>query len=280
VSMVRTIVSVSAGVALMVGVPPAGAGGVSWLEFDRRYLVVGHRVTGSTAFFDDASGRTGGRIADGPYTAYLVPDERWIEPPTIPAKAIPLGTLGIADIGRPGGMARAHLTFTVPDVPPGRYTIGLCNDPCAKSSVGDLYGGGIEVVATPLDARLAVEAGRSDRKLERLEARLEERMNGLLRGWERLGEMRNAQTLLADRVAELETQVAGLQGELRERPSAGQAWWLVGTASLVAAGTFLARRRRRPAERQEPARRKGAPLVVPVGSDLIPSLEDDLSRTT
>ena len=238
----RTALALSVVALVVTASSPVQAKGSS-LEFDQRYLAVGHIVKGRERFWTWRSQGTGG-IKDGPYQAYLLPGNTWIRPPRISGEAIPLGRLRILDRHPQDLRATARLTFTVPNVAPGDYSIDFCNDPCTESTIGDLYGSVVQIVATPLEARLAAERDRYERKLDRVEGRLEQRMNQFLRGWERLGEMRSAQEVLTDRVSELEGQLEAVRRETEQTSGASQGWWLVGWAALIGLGVILARRRR------------------------------------
>lgn len=244
----------------------AHAGGASSLDLDQRYLVVGHTVTGRTIFWTEQFQGTGS-VEDGPYFAYLLPGDTLIRPPVIPPAAIPLGHLRISR--DPGPTALAWLTFTVPDVPAGDYTIDFCNDPCTHSSVGDLYGTWASIVATPLDARLAALEDRYEQKLDRVEWKLERRIRQIGRAQQRVEDMSGSQTTLAGRVSDLQREVDELRRSSRARPEAGGPWWIVGGAGVAVLGVLLARRRRKT---KVPGLREadGATVVVPVTSDMAP----------
>ncbi|MGH2659857.1 MAG: hypothetical protein ACRDHS_09375 [Actinomycetota bacterium] len=61
--------------ALAVPTGPAAAGG-SWLVPDRRAYVPGDRALLRGSF---STGSLEGRISDGPFFAYLLPQGRWID---------------------------------------------------------------------------------------------------------------------------------------------------------------------------------------------------------
>jgi MYXO-CTERM domain-containing protein len=258
----RALVAMFAVTVTIVAGAPAWAGGASELEFDQRYLVVGHTVTGRETFYAMEFEGTGG-VDDGPYHAYLLPQDTWIRPPRIPSAAIVLGTLRIFDRRpeRPG--ANARLVFTVPEVAPGDYTIDFCNDPCTESSIGDLYGSWVQIVASPLDARFAALADRAERKLDLLAGTLRARIRRLDRAQERLEDTSGSQALLTERVADLQREVTALSRSSGARPDASGPWWVVGGAALAVLGALLARRRRRAPPPSPPEPEVGT-VVFPV----------------
>lgn len=154
--VLSTVVTVLLGSAL-----PARAGGWDSLRFRREHYLIGQLATARTEFFAgklEGSGPLDGRA----YYAYLLPsssDELFgmIDAPTIPADAIRLGALRVeGPLTKAGGYRYgiASLTFRVPDVPSGSYSIGFCDDPCTHGTVGWLAWGYLTIVHTPLEARL------------------------------------------------------------------------------------------------------------------------------
>lgn len=114
-----------------------------------------------------------GRVSDGPFYAYLTPGDRdWQALPT--EDAIYLGPLAITEATRPYCCWVARVEFTVPDVPPGRYWIDYCNDPCTIDGIGDLIGSMIFVGETEREARLAARWERAKARVERMRERLDE----------------------------------------------------------------------------------------------------------
>jgi hypothetical protein len=148
-------------VAFLLGVAgPASAGG-STFNFHRRWLAPGERVFGRTQFGDGGLGQ--GRVADGPYFAYLIRGDRFIEPPGLPHDALRLGQVRMHRLD--GGIWLASIRFVVPNVRPGTYTVSLCNDPCRNAYVGDLMGAWISIASSGEQARI-----------RNMEARIEERV--------------------------------------------------------------------------------------------------------
>jgi hypothetical protein len=156
----RVVLLLLAIAAVVFLTAPARAGGWDSLTFPRSHYVVGEVASGRSEFFAGELKGTGS-LDGGPYYAYLLLESRdklfgFIKPPTIPESAILLDVLQVEgpivhDDGRYGV---ASLTFTVPDVPTGDYSIGFCDDPCAHSTVGWLAWGSITVVHTPYEGTL------------------------------------------------------------------------------------------------------------------------------
>jgi hypothetical protein len=130
---------------------------------------VGDRAAARTTF---GSGQLEGKVSDGPFTVYLVPANRWIprNGGATPAWAIPLGQLRIVE-GNKYGMV-ASISFTVPDVPAGAYSLDYCNVPCTIDGIGDLAGAGsFAIGATLAEARLGAALDKLQRRVQSLERR-------------------------------------------------------------------------------------------------------------
>jgi hypothetical protein len=156
----------------------ANAGGWDSLVFPDDHYLVGEVAT-TTQWFFAGDLRGAGPLDGRLYHAYLLPRSAtdrglgMITPPKIPAGAIELSTLQISGpLERPhykGPYARATLTFTVPEVPTGQYSIGFCDDPCEHGYVGWLAWATITIVHTEEEGRLLASLGRMTdrRKLRR-----------------------------------------------------------------------------------------------------------------
>jgi hypothetical protein len=155
-------------VLTLVLTPPAVAGG-SWLIPPEDAYVVGDPAAARTTF---GSGQLEGKVSDGPFVVYLVPANRWIprNGGTTPTWAIPLGELRIAE-GNNYGMV-ASISFTVPDVPAGSYSLDYCNVPCTIDGIGDLAGAGsFAIGATLAEAHFSAAVDKLERKVQSLERR-------------------------------------------------------------------------------------------------------------
>lgn len=210
----------------------SSAGGWDSLRFPNDHYLIGE-VASTTQLFYAADLRGAGELDAGPYYAYLLTlgakssmGLGMIDPPNIPAGAIRLGTVDVSGpIHRPGykgPYGRATLTFPVPEVPTGRYSIGFCDDPCRHGSIGWMAWASITIVHTEAEGRML--AALDDRSKQMMRLRDELRR--------------------ADGVQErLESSIASLGARLRES-----------TIALQVAGTRLASAR--------PATTSGAPLIT------------------
>jgi hypothetical protein len=140
---------------------PASAGG-SWITPDRPAYVPADIAVFRGNF---STGSYEGRMEDGPYVAYLLPRNQWIQSYTVPESAIRAGVLRITRASR--HLFHARLEFTVPEVPAGFYHVQYCNDPCTVNGIGDLLGSdSIAIAATRAQARAFVLAERLRWKAE------------------------------------------------------------------------------------------------------------------
>jgi hypothetical protein len=223
-------------VAMVIPSGPAVGGGMSWFDFDRDYYVPGDHAVGETGFWTSEKDR---HLLDRTWHAYLIPGHGWIEPPRIPDAAVPIGTVTLS------GLAR--VSFIVPDVEPGGYTVGICDRPCRHSYVGDLGGGWISVVESRQEARLRGMIDRLERRLDGVRGQLRkqgeraDRRANLLR--EEIGDLREATGKWERRQAWLETRLAQL-----EREPTGltfdRAGWAVAALAIAALAASIWRRRR------------------------------------
>jgi hypothetical protein len=244
----RTIL-VAATTAVLTLIPvTASTGGMSSFEFEEDYVQSGESVTGRARFYTEARGA--GRIENGPWHAYLIPAGGWIEPPHVPESAIDLGPIAIED--QRDGRALASITFTVPDVTPGGYPLGVCNVPCTDAYVGDLGGGWLSIARTEEGIALLRSLDQTERQLDRIRYRLARRVRGVERPLEglrsRLDQLEGSVDL---RTTQLEDR---LRTALATEPERGLPWstaLFAATVVAVAGAVFLR------------GRRRGAPAPVP-----------------
>lgn len=237
-------------VALTAG--EAAAGGWTWIELDRGAYARGETVSSSVRFWSLRPRYDYGGPADGPYRLYLLREDAWIDPPGLPAFAVPLADVGISDPEGDGEPPyRARFSFTVPDVEVGRYSLGICDVPCTRT-LGDIGTGRLFVAETPAEARLVERVDRLESSLGR---RLRARSSSLrdrIRVDERLVQEETAS--LRDRIASLEERLEAAIARA-ERPSevtlpqpivGDLPAILIAAALLALAGGVALRRRPRP----------------------------------
>ncbi len=147
---------------------PAAAGGAS-LQLDdfpiwTAVYAPGQVVRGSTDVWIKAP-KPQGRPDDGPWHAYLVPNGTREGPP-LPPDAMRVADVVIDPYELNATHTGVRVTFTVPDVEPGKYYIEVCNDPCT-AILGDLVGTPVEIARDPLHAVARSEVLVLEQKLER-----------------------------------------------------------------------------------------------------------------
>lgn len=254
--MRRTLLIVAV-TALVPFVPasPSLAGGWDTLSFPRDHYLVGE-VASTTQRFYAGKLRGAGDLDGGPYYAYLLPLDAenaiglgMIEPPNVPEGAIRLGFLEVSGPFDPphdrGRYGRASLTFTVPDVPTGRYSIGFCDIPCRHGYIGWLAWADITIVHTEAEGRMLAAIDRRGMQIRRVRSELR-RAEGIQEKQERRIDALGSE--LRERTMDLRATDARMADvEPRpptERPSiAGWEVWLLAMALVLSAA--LVRRRRR-----------------------------------
>jgi hypothetical protein len=232
------------------------AGGWDTLSFPEDHYLVGDVATTTQLFF---AGRLdgAGELDAGPYYAYLLPlgDENsmglgMIDPPNVPEGAIRLGTLQVSGpFDRPdvqGKYGRATLTFTVPDVPTGRYSIGFCDIPCRHGYVGWLAWANITIVHTEAEGRMLAALDQRGTQIRRLRDDLR-RANGIQEKQE--ARVATLGSDLRDRTASLRAANTKLAAAPPERVSRRPliAGWEIGILAIaILAAALVVRHRRRP----------------------------------
>jgi hypothetical protein len=205
------------------------------------FVQPGEIVTAHTSFSPHIAGLGG--IDDGPYVVYLLPGLRFVGPGSLPPKAIALGQLEIVQ-GQFATVAR--ISFTVPRVPTGEYTISLCNDPCTVDGLGDIVGGWLGIAQTTKEGRLI--ARLEDVKRDRAALN-----HSLVEADVRAQELGSRVHEAAGTSEDLRDQIAALGARLRSaRSSASRVrplieWWAAAVVALVLALTaaFVIRGRAR-----------------------------------
>ncbi|MBA2529679.1 MAG: hypothetical protein H0V19_06890, partial [Euzebyales bacterium] len=179
----RALAAGGLAVALLgMAAPPAGAGGVSQIEWERPFLVVGERAAGTidAGFSADMVRQV---VAHGDYELWLrLGPMDWEEGPRQWLQPAPDRIRVPAVSLRPeprGAFVDARIGFRVPDVRPGRYTAVLCVDGCTETFAGS-FPSEVQVVATSVEGRLherlARQVERGEIALSRVEARLQRRI--------------------------------------------------------------------------------------------------------
>ena len=241
--LLRTMVI---GALVLVSPSGAAANGGAYLEFDRTYYVAGDEGHGVT-YVSLPAGKEH-LLDEGPFSVFALPRGVSLrEGHPIPPTAIRLGPVTVTE---EEGSYELETDFLVPDLDPGWYGIGVCNDPCTISGFRESLGGSLSIVETRREAQLLTtnerlrsqlfgarrEARRAERRLAEVEGELDTQ---LAFGSEERIE-------LAAEIDRLETQLASARSREAERGRAPFDAWVVGAIVLVTlAVALLAFRRRR-----------------------------------
>jgi hypothetical protein len=249
--MRRSAIAGTLSLALATALAPSADAGGATFNFERENYQPGDRVSGRVTF-----GRGVGppiRAEDGPFMAYALKGGRYIDAPKIPADAIPLGPMTLTRID--SGTWLARLEFTLPDVPPGSYTITYCNDPCTNSALGELTYGWFRVIPGGEDGATYLVQERLEKVRRTLRQRARQAMDRAreaehdARGLQQeVNRLRETNRRLAQRIASFERA-----GARAPRPAGFPVvlgWLLVGLT--VVFGLVVFRPRRRPVLAPDP----------------------------
>jgi hypothetical protein len=229
---------------VVAGGTPAQAGG-STFSFHNRWFAPGQVAAGRTQF-GNASNEAG-RVSDGPYFAYLIRGDRWIEPPLVPRNAIRLAQIRMSRAAN--GFWWASVRFVVPNVRPGQYMVSMCNDPCRSSNVGDLVGGWIFIASSSEQAKLKnMESRIADRVMVGMSQQLEDMSVQIAELRDAMGTVPPSGVtvgtqLRLDPIEEQLKVMAAQVRDLRGKSDQGLPAWLWLSGWIVAAGTAVVWRR-------------------------------------
>jgi hypothetical protein len=246
----RFLATILAGALLLVTAADATANGGAYLEFDRTHYLPGDAGVATT--YVSVPRKKVHLFDRGPFYLFAVPHEMsLIEGHPIPSGAIRLATVTIEE---ERDAYELVADFTVPQLDPGFYEIGVCNDPCTISGFREPLAGTISIVETRREAELLTRNAELRGRLfgVRREARRVERRLEAVKG-----ELETQLTYGASERDRMTAEIERLQTQLaaaRERTAAlGRAPfdpWVVGAillVTLVAAGLAFRRRRMLPA---------------------------------
>jgi hypothetical protein len=265
-AMMLTVATVS----LLAPTTSVQAGGWTSLQPERRDYLPGERAELAARFSSRID--YGGSVEQGPYVAWLLDGASYgiIDPPRIPNGAIRLGILQLAQPSpaRQWLDASAHISFTVPNVPSGDYGVGICNEPCTQSGVGDLNGGLIRIVHTPLEGQLMSRVDSLETEARKARYQLRKSNRNLEEVQSALRASTSGHQAMTERVSGLQMQLRAAQARpiTISRPLL-PGWALIALAGLVL-GLVFRRRRRRVGPR--------APIETPRGE--LPRKETVLQR--
>jgi hypothetical protein len=224
----RRFVLVAAAVLIASALwPSTAAAGGSWLTPRRSTYVPGDLAVVRGSF---GTGSYSGEVDDGPYVAYLLPANRWIEGRNLP-RAIPLGELVVTGSN---GSYRARVEFRVPNVAGGLYHVQYCNDPCTIDGLGDLIGSQTFAIgATRTEARLLMS-------VQRLRSRIAEvRYRAGSTARERVREVRRELRATEGRLGAAEVRVRKLDAAVDAMRSSVRSDRSLFAAAIVVNGALL-----------------------------------------
>jgi hypothetical protein len=226
----RFVLMVAVAVGWVALIPtPASAGG-GWSVPGRSSYVPNQIASVRGTFWEGSAGEA---IADGPFIAYLLPTDRWIQGFRVPEAAVPVGQVMITRRDVHGYVARVE--FRVPDLPAGLYHIQYCNDPCSAYGLGDLIGSEpFAIGATLAEGRLLMLADHLRSKIDEVTYRLHREAAAQVRGVEReLTAARGLQTIAEVRVRELTETLRTARRALEDERST------LATVSVITGGVLL-----------------------------------------
>lgn len=144
--------------ALLALAAPARADGGAYISFDQTYYVAGETAHGEGYVWIPEKQRD--VLGGGPFYAYLLPPDSNLitEGQPLPDGAIRVGTFEIQPFGKEE--IELSVTFIVPDVETGTYTVQLCNDPCTIAGFREPQIGQLTIAATVAEANLLRERDR------------------------------------------------------------------------------------------------------------------------
>ena len=184
--------------ACIVLLLPASASAGGWwttLGLHNQYLGAGERLTVKIDEVFFVSTQQAEIAAETPYYAYLVkgfdhrlleramnkPEpERWWRPLTPPIKAGDV-YLGGAD----ANLMRGRVHLNVPDVPPGRYALMLCDDGC-HTPLGNHIPVRVHITSDSFAARTARQLDNANERMKVALARIQRNLRQTRREFERV----------------------------------------------------------------------------------------------
>jgi len=224
----------------------AEANGGAYLEFDRTYYLAGD--SGHAVTYVSLPVSKEHLLEEGPFYVFALPAGASLrEGRPIPSSAV---RLGIVTVTEEDDAYEFTTEFTVPELDPGFYETGVCNDPCTISGFRESLGGSLSIVETRREAQLLTTNDRlrgqlfgARREVRRAERRLAA-VDGELEAQLTFGSSERSE--LAAEIERLETQLAAARTRAASSGRTPFDPWVVGAILIVTAfAAVLAFRRRR-----------------------------------
>jgi hypothetical protein len=153
----RICVALAMALSLPLTSSPAAAGGYSWMDWERRYQVVGGISVGreSDMWFRTEEAAQRAVTGETPYFVYLDDDPyRWTDRWHGPGRdAVRVGTVRVTENNWGGNIVNARVEFEVPHLASGTYTAYFCDSRC-RHVMGDVYPASFVIVQSVLEGRL------------------------------------------------------------------------------------------------------------------------------
>ena len=233
---VLVIAAALGGVALL---PTSASAGGGWSIPERTAYVPAQVAIVQATIWEDSTGEA---IGDGPFIAYLLPANRWIQGGRVPEAAIPVDQVMITRIA--GQRFRARVQFQVPDLPAGIYHIQYSNDPSTGYTVdglGDLIASEpFAIGATLAEGRLLMLADHLRSKIHEVTYRLRRQAATQVRDVEReLTAAQGFQAIAEVRVRELTETLRTTRRALEAEGSTRATAFVIAASLLLIALALL-----------------------------------------
>lgn len=154
----RWFVAATLAASVLMLATPARADGGAYISLDETYYVSGDTAHAEGYVWIPEKQRD---ILDrGPFYAYLIPPKSGYlsEGRPLPPGTIRVGTFHIEPFGKKE--IELSITFTIPSVATGTYTMQLCNAPCTVAGFREPQTGQLTIAATATEAQLLRERDR------------------------------------------------------------------------------------------------------------------------
>jgi hypothetical protein len=252
--MVRLRLALLCAVGVLLLMPQAAAGGGWWayIGVNRSHVAPGQNVElKETVAFSSAAAAQAAQQADR-FHVYLLRGFDYSVVERAMRKASPgnwwsLGGAEAIEVGQVtvrvsdgANLGKASAAFTVPELPPARYHLMLCDTGCTEPLADVIPAEGFTVVADPATARMA-------KRLDRLQRRSRNQVGQLAAARTDIDKALLAARNARSDVEQLKSRVSSLEKERRSSPLAAPwayAGWLVAGALAGTLALLVFRRRR------------------------------------
>jgi len=168
----RWFVTTALAASVLMLATPSRADGGAYISLDETYYVSGDTAQAEGYVWIPEKQRD---ILDrGPFYAYLIPPKSGYlsEGRPLPSGTIRVGTFDIEPFGKEE--IELSITFTIPSVATGTYTMQLCNAPCTVAGFREPQTGQLTIAATATEAQLLRERDRLNDEVWSVERKLKQ----------------------------------------------------------------------------------------------------------